>query len=178
MRLIAITAPGFRCNEAAQIERLLQHDGFWRVHVRKPGASPAAVARLISAIDPGLRPRLSVHDCFTLVERFPQIGIHLNSHAPEPPARWSGLVSRSCHSIAELNLPADYRFLSPIFNSISKPGYHAAFTLDELRGVVDSSVFALGGVTFASLPLLESVGFGGAAMLGAVWGDDSSLNSQ
>ena len=69
----------------------------------------------------------------------------------------------------------DYLFLSPIFDSISKAGYKSNFTIDELRaaadaGIIDSRVFALGGVTPDRLSLLQSIGFGGAVMLGAVWG--------
>ena len=80
-----------------------------------------------------------------------------------------GLVSRSCHSLDELTAEANYLFLSPIFDSISKPGYRAAFSAEELRGKVDGRVFALGGVTFEQLPYIQELGFGGAAMLGAAW---------
>lgn len=68
----------------------------------------------------------------------------------------------------------DYVFLSPIFDSISKSGYRSAFSYARLRdaadrGVIDEKVVALGGVTFDKIPLLSSLHFGGAAMLGAIW---------
>ena len=65
-------------------------------------------------------------------------------------------------------------FLSPIFDSISKQGYAAAFTKEELadasrRGVIDERVIALGGVTPKHLGELARIGFGGGAFLGHVW---------
>ena len=80
-----------------------------------------------------------------------------------------GLVSRSCHSLEEASSPAAYRFLSPVFDSISKTGYRAAFDLGSLRGKVDETFVALGGVTPDRLPLLADIGFGGAAFLGYIW---------
>ena len=79
--------------------------------------------------------------------------------------------SLTIHYFPELAewLGLDYRFLSPVFDSISKPGYLSAFTEEDLRGHVDADTFALGGVTPDKLELLEQLGFGGAAMLGAAW---------
>lgn len=70
----------------------------------------------------------------------------------------------------------DYVFLSPIFDSISKSGYHSAFTLEVLQqaaahNIIDEKVVALGGVTPDKVKWLRQIGFGGAAMLGAVWGE-------
>ena len=68
----------------------------------------------------------------------------------------------------------DYLFLSPIFDSISKQGYTHHFSEEELieareKGIIDRQVFALGGVEADKLPLLQSYGFGGAALLGSLW---------
>lgn len=167
MRLIAITTPHFWPGEAEKIEQLLTDGGFWRVHIRKPDADQAMVERLILSVAPELRRRLSVHYHFGLAHLVG--GVHLNARNPIPPEGWTGIVSRSCHTIAELDLEADYRFLSPVFDSISKHGYKAAFSIEDLKGKVDHRTFALGGVTFDRLPLIQETGFGGAAMLGAAW---------
>ena len=79
----------------------------------------------------------------------------------------SGAVSRSCHSVAEASAAApmtDYRFISPVFDSISKQGYTAAFTPGELRrafddGLLDGDTFALGGVSADTMALLRDTGF-------------------
>lgn len=86
-------------------------------------------------------------------------------------------VSRSCHSIAEVQKYKDscnYLFLSPIYDSISKEGYGAAFSRTDLKraadeGIIDKKVYALGGVSAEHLPELQELGFGGAAVLGALW---------
>lgn len=88
---------------------------------------------------------------------------------------FSGIrISKSCHSIneirnAETSGNLEYVTLSPIFDSISKSGYLAAFDINILRGLLHSCqlpVIALGGVTPDKIPLLESLGFRGVAMLG------------
>lgn len=85
--------------------------------------------------------------------------------------------SLSCHSLEEViehKSHCDYLFLSPIFDSISKQGYTHHFSEEELieareKGIIDRQVFALGGVEADKLPLLQSYGFGGAALLGSLW---------
>lgn len=166
-RLIAVTLPGLFAGEAELIELMLGQ-GIDRVHVRKPGAGPLEVRELLGAVAPGLRPRLSVHGFHDLAVEF-GTGIHLNGAAPHAPAGFGGVLSRSCHSVGELAPDVDYSFLSPIFNSISKPGYESAFNLAGLR--VDSRTIALGGVTPERFALLRRSGFGGAAMLGYLWAD-------
>ncbi len=79
-------------------------------------------------------------------------------------------MSRSLHSVEEIaGVKEDYVFLSPVFPSISKPGYGGSLNLEELKVVVNRKVIALGGITEERLPIVERIGFGGAAMLGAVW---------
>ena len=186
MKLIAITPPDFFPGEADAICRLL--DGkFWRVHIRKPGSESMQVEQLLNAIPRHYHSRLSLHDHFSLALRIDIGGVHLNSRNPLVPEDWRGIVSRSCHSIEELaqcrcNTARryDYLFVSPVFDSISKMGYHSAFNLEELRmsGIIDDRTVALGGVTLSRLPLLAGAGFNMAAMLGAAWDDMDFPNYQ
>jgi thiamine-phosphate pyrophosphorylase len=37
------------------------------------------------------------------------------------------------------------------------------------QGIIDEKVVALGGVTFDSIPYLKHLGFGGVAMIGALY---------
>ncbi len=93
------------------------------------------------------------------------------------PCRISPPHSLSCHSLEEVTehkSHCDYLFLSPVFDSISKQGYTRHFSEEELleareKGIIDRQVFALGGVEAGKLPLLQSYGFGGAALLGSLW---------
>lgn len=171
MHVIAITPPYFYPGEADAIAQALCERGFWRVHIRKPGASPERMRQLLEAVPAGLRPRLSVHDCFGLARELGIGGVHLNSRNPVAPDGWNGITSRSLHSVDEIaGMSDDYAFLSPVFPSISKPGYHSGIDIESLQPYLNDRIFALGGVTAEKLPLIEACGFGGAAMLGAAWG--------
>lgn len=195
MRIIVISAPDFLPGEAEAVTALLEA-GAWRVHVRKPEADAESIARLLEEFPQCYRSRLSMHDRHELAARFGVGGVHLNSRNPSVPDGFGGMVSRSCHSIAELSQYSsvcDYMFLSPVFDSISKSGYTSRFSLEEIRrrivagsdvatarmDVMSSDgdcrpvdwerVFALGGVCPDNVRLLEDVGFGGAAVLGYLW---------
>lgn len=175
MLRIAITRPDAVCGEAATISRLLAN-GFDIVHLRKPNADIDYCRRLLAELTPCERARIVIHDYCALYEEFALRGIHLNMRVLHYPDDYRGTRTRSCHSLEEVVLykeECDYLFLSPIFDSISKAGYRSAFSLEQLQraadeGIVDSKVIALGGVTLDKITLLESLGFGGVAMLGAL----------
>lgn len=175
---IIITRPEFFPSEAEQIESLLLSGRADVIHIRKPGASESEVKQLICALPKELYSRLVLHDHHQLALRYGLRGIHLNSRNPERLQGFDGTVSVSCHSIAELaerkREKFDYLSLSPIFDSISKVGYMAAFTSEELadarsKGIIDSRVMALGGVTFNRVKEVLEMGFGGAMILGDAW---------
>lgn len=181
MRYIVITSPDFIPDEATLICRLFDC-GLDTLHLRKPDSSAEDCARLLDALPAALLPRIVVHDHFNLCRDYGLAGVHLNRRNPiAPPFAHTSdgfpTVSASCHSIAEAaerKVTADYVFLSPIFDSISKQGYQSAYTDEMLRaaatdGIIDSRVVALGGVTIDRIPLLREWHFGGAAFLGDVW---------
>ncbi|MCM1406696.1 MAG: thiamine phosphate synthase, partial [[Clostridium] fimetarium] len=149
-RLAAITGIEIYPGEAEAITRLLER-GWWRVHIRKPGAPSDAVEALINDIPAPLRERLSLHDHFHLATRLGVGGLHLNMRHQSPTAGWRGMLSQSCHSVEEVLAnrgKLDYMFLSPVFDSISKPGYSGKFSPEELAasGALGPDLFALGGV--------------------------------
>lgn len=178
MRIIVITSPEFLPGEAEAVAALLDA-GAWRVHVRKPGADAAGISAFLKSLPQRYRCRISLHDCLDLALRYDLGGVHLNARNPHPPSGFTGMLSRSCHSLEELSWHAgrcDYMFLSPIFDSISKPGYCSRFPMEELRrSTVCGSeagwqrVFALGGVSPANIRQVSDAGFGGAAVLGYLW---------
>lgn len=176
MEWIVITSPGFLQGEADFIDRLFGH-GLDRLHLRKPGADIGECRRLLDGISREWLPRIVVHDNFGLCREYGLGGVHLNGRNPMAPPNHDGSVSRSCHSLEEISRykgECDYLTLSPIFNSISKQGYMAAFGLGQLAaardsGLIDSRVIALGGVTLENIPRVKELGFGGVAILGDVW---------
>lgn len=170
MELIAITVPYFYPGEARDIAYALTENRFKYVHVRKPGCCAEEMRGFLEQIPDGLRDRLSLHDFHELAIEYGIGGIHLNSRNPFAPDGWEGRLSRSIHSLEEISgVTEDYAFISPVFPSISKPGYSGNFILEDVSRWLTPGIFALGGVTAERLPQLEAAGFAGAAMLGAAW---------
>ena len=175
MRLIAVTRPDFYAEEPLQIVSLLKN-GFEKVHVRKPESRVEDMTKLLDEIPMEYREKLVLHDHHELAETYGVKGVHLNQRNPLPPADFKGSLSASCHSLEEIPSAlehCDYVFLSPIFDSISKAGYQAKFTVEELEKADLTNVFALGGVTFDKIPELRKLGFTGAALHGALWHKNS-----
>ncbi|MCM1022083.1 MAG: thiamine phosphate synthase [Muribaculum sp.] len=174
MRIIVITSPEVVPGETGAIVQLLDSGAVWRVHLRRPSADEETMRKLIDAIPAEFHSRLSLHSHFNLAKEYGIGGLHLNHRSPTLPEGFKGLVSTSCHSIDDIcRYPAaDYMFFSPVFNSISKPGYKAAFSAEQLRQAVElapNKLYALGGITPELLPEVKRIGFEGAAMLGYVW---------
>lgn len=172
---IAITPPEMFPGEGDAIARLLKSGRFTHVHLRHPSATRREMLRLIESVPQPLHNRLRLHGHFDLVLEFNLGGLHLNSRCPEPLSGYSGSLSRSCHTIDEVIQSAEterfeYVTLSPVFDSLSKPGYNGIFADANLSPLtrLPLKVVALGGITPSRLTLLSQMPFAGYAMLGAV----------
>lgn len=157
------------------------------LQLRKPGHTHARLERWLLALEAEWRPFVIVHGHPDLALGMGLAGCHMpldwlrqghhekGAHAEI--SRWSV----SLHSLEELrSCPAGIgeAFLSPIFDSLSKPGYLSAFSAQELQAAlllnharrqVGPAVYALGGIEAQNLGMVAEWGFGGAAVLGAVW---------
>lgn len=180
MKIIAITTPKIISDDGYIIRGLLDN-GVDIVHLRKPESSIDECRVLLSNLGDEYRARIVVHDYLELYYEFSLRGVHINKNIGTLPDGYDGLRTRSCHSFEEVvryKDECDYLFLSPIFDSISKAGYHSAFDECSLRkasisGVIDSRVIALGGVTFNKIDYLRNLNFGGVAMSGAIYSVDA-----
>ena len=185
--IIVITLPIFIDREAEKIVAQFEQRHIDLLHLRKPQASEEEMERLIRAIPQEYYSLITIHDFHALAFKYQLGGIHLTGRHPDVPEGWERRVSTSCHSIDELarrkqegyhvnGIRKDFAYLSlsPIFDSISKQGYLAAFTPEALaearqQGIIDHHVMALGGVTFNRIAEVEAMGFGGAMILGDAW---------
>ena len=176
MKWITITSPEFLSGEATFIGKLFLQ-GLDLLHLRKPEASLEAYKQLLLQIPEQWHSRIVLHEHFKLAEEYKLHGIHLNRRCSVTPNAFHGSISCSCHTIEEVitqKESKDYVFLSPIFDSISKVGYHAAFSPTSLKqaaieNVIDEKVIALGGLTANNIPLVKEWHFGGVALLGDIW---------
>ena len=176
MKLIVITTETFFEGEVEAIN-LLFENGLEALHVRKPYATREETEIFIGQIRKNFHARIVIHDYYELTKLFDLKGIHLNSRNQEASSASPSLsTSLSCHSLEEVveSQLCDYVFLSPIFDSISKVGYKQGFTPEQLneakvRKIINDRVIALGGITTENIPMVYSYGFGGVAILGALW---------
>ena len=176
MELMVITRPDFFEGESEAI-RMLLDEGLEFLHIRKPGSTPEQVEQLLKQIPGKYYNRIVLHEHVDLALRYELRGFHVNRRTTEHVPYYKWEVSTSVHSLEELKKKKgsyEYLFLSPVFDSISKTGYHSAFTPGQLRQarehfVLDYGIIALGGVTADRVGMLRMLGFGGVAVLGDVW---------
>ena len=180
MKLIIISKENFFPEEACWINAMMSEYPFI-LHLRKPFASLAELETLVQQIHPAYYGRIVLHDHYALAEKYRLKGIHWNARNQDfklEGAYWQkASISRSCHSISEVEMYKDqyhYLTLSPIFDSISKQGYKAAFSESDLKsaiekGIINQQVIALGGIDTSNIHQLATMGFGGAAVLGVIW---------
>jgi thiamine-phosphate pyrophosphorylase len=105
-------------------------------------------------------------------------GVHLaaDDHWPDAGSVEDLLVGRSCHAADDVATAglcrAAYVTLSPMFPTVSKPGYGPPVGVDNLialaRAPGTPPVYALGGVTPGRAAACVAAGASGVAVMGAV----------
>ena len=182
MQLIVITYPDFIAEEAAKINALFDA-GLEILHVRKPKALKEEYIALLDSIQSYYHSKIKIHEYFELTDDYELLGVHLNARNPKYEGNKQVQISKSCHSLEEFSAidEYDYVFLSPIFDSISKEGYDSGFSDKVLKeaskqGLINNKVIALGGINATTLPLLKNYAFGGAAVLGNIWGTEDVVS--
>ena len=177
---ILITLPRILKNEAEALAALCRA-GVSVIHIRKPEASEAETEELLKALQAlGTdMSRLTIHYNEPLARKYGLGGVHLR---PEELLAGAGEgLRRSCSAHdwkeAKRTAPnANYVFISPLFDSISKPGYRGTIdpgeAAERLRNHT-GHIVALGGIDPANIARVRRIGFDGAAVLGAVWCADA-----
>lgn len=187
MNVVVITTDTYLPDEHKIIDALF-NAGLQRLHIRKPRLTAPETCHFIKTISEEHREKLAIHHHHELYAEMGLGGIHLSSIDWDTPGTLRQVkdlpataLSASLHSWAELDrlpIACSYVFISPVFDSISKPGYTASIDMDELMSIKTPQaagaiplpkVYGLGGVTAANIGILKQKGFDGAAVLGAVW---------
>lgn len=174
-KIIVISAPAFFEGEAELLNRLFK-GGLKCLHLRKPGSTQVALMRLVDKIDLEFRKRITIHYQQELVRKMELKGIHFSY--PEILSNlnlrdYNCSLSCSLHNwqeLAEVQEAVDYCFISPVYNSVSKAGYHANETLKKVPSFA-RNVYALGGITHVTCTEAIIMGYSGVAVLGHLWED-------
>jgi thiamine-phosphate pyrophosphorylase len=190
-----ITSPE-QLHEEEQIIVALLSAGASRVLLRKPDWTMEQYRKLLDKINPGCYDRIIIRDQPGLATGYGLAGIHWSSTASalyeaqecsrmnadgKKNSSGTGRTSSSpeklfthstgIHSAAEITQTATRYttlLLSPVFDSISKPGYHGRAG-GMLFNKDNRPVLALGGVDHNNIIFLKQWQFDGAALLGAIW---------
>lgn len=171
-RIAVITPETPWADEPARLARLAAA-GVGLLHLRHPAQDEVEMRRLLDRMAPEVLPLLRLHSYPALAGEYGLGGVHLGRLCPAPPADTRGLtVSRSLHTPEEFAGAERYHYVtySPVFPSISKPGYGSPEMLLPPECTVP--VLALGGVTPDRFALLQRSGYSGAALLGWLWQPD------
>lgn len=180
MKLILISDPDTIDNEHAIIHALFKA-GLSNYHLRKPEYTEDEMQDCIEKIDVRFRKNVVLHTHHQLCQKYSLKGVHYNKRAPYVPVSeirnlHQSIAVHSLKELAGLKGPFNYVLLSPIFESISKPGYHAGFENEEVKKVLNElknekslSVIALGGIDESKIEKAREMGFAGVAVMGALW---------
>jgi len=186
MKYIVLTHPDDIPNEIERIHSLFNDDNLQILHLHKPNYDIEQLENYIKKINAQYHPRIVLHaypqflhEAHPLNElSFKLKGIHLPERVRTDrlplPTNFK-VISTSFHELHDvINNEENYEyvFLSPIFNSISKKGYNAAFDMDKLKAALAKSthsIIALGGMDKGKQEIISKLGFAGMGVLGAVW---------
>ena len=188
MKKIIISNPTDFEGEIGLIEQLLT-DKSLIFHLRKPEKTREELTEFLKRISPSFYRQIVLHSHHGLLKKYKLKGVHFTEIIRRKLSdealisviktlREQGLtVSFSLHSleaIEQLPCTADYVFLSPIFQSISKADYPSAFSVESLTHFFENrqssvSVLALGGVCNDNIEIIQAIGFQGYALMGSVW---------
>lgn len=175
-----------------ELVRSLFRAGLQRFDLRKPAWSAQGVESFLGTLSAGERARLVIHSHPGLAARWGLGGTHEPDQGEvlAKPVASFGLTSRACHDLKTLSAALgryDAVVVSPLFESISKPGYGPSkkFTLPELKALLNQRtpprrrtvVYALGGITAANTMECGELGFDGVMVLGAIWNSNDPLEA-
>ena len=140
-------------------------------------ASREALLRRLVAIGQRFGATVTVHEDIAAAIAAGAGGVHLPRGVSPLAARRrvpaEALIGCSAHDAAELAaaVDADYATLSPIFPSMSKPGYGPALGTARLAAAVAAArlpVIALGGIDATNIAACIDAGAAGVAVMGGV----------
>lgn len=184
--MIVITNP-FSIENEFQIINQLFEEGLALLHVRKPTYSENEMRSFLSNIDDKFYSKLVLHEQQHLAHEFKINSIHLKEknrvEVSKNFQKTVSYLSTSVHNIIdfnELSAHFDVAFLSPVFESISKPNYKSEVNILESinkRTNFKTELIALGGVKESNIKTALDSGFDNVALLGSIWLFDNPIQN-
>lgn len=176
--IIVISPSGIIPNELQMLNNLFQ-EGLEHFHFRKYGLSDDQALEYLDQIEPKYLDKVVLHSHRHLANELKIERLHfnfsdrLNNEHLDYERRCQ--ITTSTHSIQEFNSldkTWNYAFLSPVFQSISKPGYgRFESVFSEIGNKENDSValIGLGGIDYQNMESVFEIGSDGVALLGSIW---------
>jgi len=181
--IIVISDTELFTGEANAVNQLFD-SGLLLFHLRKYNNSNSEIVNFINQIESKYRSRIVLHQFHEMANEFGLKRLHFSerdrlskSEVEFKQLQQSGMIlSTSVHSVEEyenLSSVFDYAFLSPVFDSISKPDYKAQkFEINKKSTI---KLIALGGINESNCQLVYEMGFDGVALLGSIWKSENNV---
>ena len=181
MRLVVVSNPVAVVDEAEIINELFE-SGLEIFHLRKPDYSLAAIRKLLEDIEPQYYRGIALHQYHEVASDYGLERLHFPEKVRRETAAYTldSLVgcgfklSTAIHCLTELDslVGFEYAFLSPVFNSLSKPGYLGVVASDfSYMKKHKLDLIALGGIAVENVKKCIAMNFDGVAVLGTIWND-------
>ncbi len=188
MKHLIIISPEETVNEEINIVNALFDEGLQYFHLRKPHFSPAEQEMYLSRIKPQYLKNISIHQHHSADIKNQVVGFHFKESKRlkikaipimrnlDTPYRRLSTSLHDADSIKTISAFWDYVFLSPIAESVSKPGYknNKLVALKLVKSDNVPPVIALGGITTDNAEHILLRGFDGIAVLGSIWNDSGN----
>ncbi len=184
MELRVITHPEYVQDEAEKINALLK-EGLSAIHIRKPKWTYDQIMGLLEEVHEYYHDKVIFHQMHEMGKDFGLGGVHLKSterdqKGEEQLAEWISewkergcKVSTAIHNMEEFEKYHDHFNLltvSPVFESLTKPGYRSEIDwLSLLKGKDLSKVMAIGGISSDTIPIIAPMKFNSCGAMGAIW---------
>jgi thiamine-phosphate pyrophosphorylase len=128
---------------------------------------------LLTLLPEDFHRKITVHDHFYLTDEFKLGGIHLDDMSQEKPEHYKGKISRTCtlsDDIRQAKKKCRYVFLhtGSTLPDNNQPDTNALM-LASRNGLIDKSVYALGGMTLDNVQMARDLGFGGVVIGNDLW---------
>lgn len=164
----------------------LLENGLENLHIRKYDLTDMEIIQLINSIPMSFRNALVLHSHHHLANELGINKLHFNRHLRDN-ISIKGFknyqLSCSVHDISEFNsLDSywEYAFLSPVYPSLSKPGYGLNMSvIPQLanRKNQQVSLVALSGVHDDNIDQTLQMGFDAVALMGSIWNSENPLET-
>jgi len=173
-------------NSEPKIWLQLLENGLENLHIRKYDLTDMEVIQLINSIPMTFRKALVLHSHHHLANELGINRLHFNSHLRDNVSK-NGFknyqLTCSVHDISEFNSLGsywEYALLSPVYPSLSKPGY--GLNKSVISQLVDRknrqvSLVALSGINKENIDNTVQMGFDAVALMGSIWNSENPLKT-